>query len=396
MKFKVYNCLVIIFSVFIISCSKDSSNDNLGLPSVVTLEIDNLTYNSVESGGSIISNGGTSIISCGVVWSTNENPTINDFKTTDVLSVSEFTSSITNLEPDTTYYLKAYATNSKGTSYGNQISFTTNQLILPEVLTEDVSHISGFLSLTGNITTDNGLPITERGFVWSDGTVSSNSNLSIQNGNVIPVSGTGIGYYATNENYLQITNQIGLYISVRAYATNSQGTSYGDLIGIYVPAPIHVGDLTEGGIVFYTDGDYQGMVVSIPDSNTLLQWGCLGVDIPTLENFNTGYSNSIDIHNAHIYSNCYGNFAVEHCLNFQTQDYGGASDWFLPSKNELDILYQYYSQGNLSQLNGTTIWSSTQYDSQKAWSQTFNSNGTQLSENKDTFNSVVSIRTYGY
>ena len=392
MKFKVYNCLVIIFSVFIISCSKDSSNDNLSLPSVVTLEIDNLTYNSVESGGSIISNGGTSIISCGVVWSTNENPTINDFKTTDVLSVSEFTSSITNLEPNTTYYLKAYATNSEGTSYGNQISFATNQLILPVVNTISLHYTYNLqCEVGGEIITDNGIPIITSGFVYNEGQASQNINLNLNNGISINNTNTSIGSFYS----LFSTIFTGNYISVRAFATNSQGTSYGNVLEIYIPPIINIGDQIGGGTVFLTAGPHIGLVVAEMDGNDLVDWGCLGVNV--LNTFNDvfqGEFNSDKINNTHINGACNGNFAVNMCLNLTQSGY---NDWYLPSKDELNALYEYYSQGNLPDLQDKKIWSSTQYDNQKAWSQTFNSNGVQLSENKDISNSVIAIRTFnGY
>lgn len=393
MKFKVYNCLVIIFSVFIISCSKDSSNDNLSLPSVVTLEIDNLTYNSVESGGSIISNGGTSIISCGVVWSTNENPTINDFKTTDVLSVSEFTSSITNLEPNTTYYLKAYATNSKGTSYGNQISFTTNQLILPVVNTISFDYNYNLqCEVVGEIITDNGIPIITSGFVYNEGQASQNINLNLNNGISINNTNTLIGNFFSSFSALMFT---GSYVSVRAFATNSQGTSYGNVLEVYVPHIIHVGDQIGGGTVFLVIGPHLGLVVAEMAGNDLVNWGCLGVNVQnTFNDVFQGEFNSDKINNTHINAACNGNFAVNMCLNL-TQ--GGYNDWYLPSKDELNALYDCYSQGYLPDLQDKKIWSSTQYDSQKAWSQTFNSNGTQLSENKDISNSVIAIRTFsGY
>ena len=65
------------------------------------------------------------VTSRGVCWSTSQNPTINDNKTTDGSGTGGFTSSLTNLTPNTTYYVRAYATNSAGTGYGNVVSFTT-------------------------------------------------------------------------------------------------------------------------------------------------------------------------------------------------------------------------------------------------------------------------------
>lgn len=77
------------------------------------------------SGGNVISDGGWAITSKGVCWSTISNPTISDNKTIDGNGIGEFSSSISGLLPNTTYFVKAYATNSSGTFYGNEISFKT-------------------------------------------------------------------------------------------------------------------------------------------------------------------------------------------------------------------------------------------------------------------------------
>ena len=128
------NFTVIIASVFLIltsSCDKEDENNNeQGIaPILSTSEITNVTENTATSGGIITDEGSASVTSRGVCWSTHENPTIEDNKTEDGSGSGNFTSDITNLEPNTTYYVKAYAINSEGTGYGNSISFTTNELI---------------------------------------------------------------------------------------------------------------------------------------------------------------------------------------------------------------------------------------------------------------------------
>jgi hypothetical protein len=78
------------------------------------------------SGGNITSDGGASITARGVVWSTAQNPTIAlSTKTSNGTGVGNFVSNISGLTPNTTYYVRAYATNSMGTAYGNEITFTT-------------------------------------------------------------------------------------------------------------------------------------------------------------------------------------------------------------------------------------------------------------------------------
>ena len=98
-----------------------------GLPILKTLFVSNLTTSSATTGGNIYFEGSSPIIAKGVVWSAIENPTIdiNDGMTNDGIQGGEFESSVTGLFTNHTYFLRAYATNSNGTSYGNQIVFKT-------------------------------------------------------------------------------------------------------------------------------------------------------------------------------------------------------------------------------------------------------------------------------
>jgi uncharacterized protein (DUF1330 family) len=94
-------------------------------PTVTTNEISSITSTSAVSGGNVVSDGGASVTARGVCWSTTPDPTVSDSKTSDGTGTGTFTSSITGLSPNTTYYLRAYATNSSGTSYGTEKSFKT-------------------------------------------------------------------------------------------------------------------------------------------------------------------------------------------------------------------------------------------------------------------------------
>jgi uncharacterized protein (TIGR02145 family) len=109
-----------LFLVFALGCKREE------VPVVSTTEVTNITISTATSGGFIEDDGGVGIIDCGVCWSTNDNPTINDSKTIDTIGTFGFESSIKGLEPNKTYYVRAYATNSVGTGYGNVISFTTH------------------------------------------------------------------------------------------------------------------------------------------------------------------------------------------------------------------------------------------------------------------------------
>ncbi|MGI6342142.1 MAG: BACON domain-containing protein [Bacteroidales bacterium] len=93
---------------------------------LTTNPVTSITTNSAVSGGNITSDGGSAITQRGVCWSTTENPTISDQHTSDGTGSGQFTSNITGLNSSTKYYVRAYATNSFGTFYGQQVSFTTN------------------------------------------------------------------------------------------------------------------------------------------------------------------------------------------------------------------------------------------------------------------------------
>jgi hypothetical protein len=95
-------------------------------PTITTASVSSITNSTATSGGTIISDGGATIIAQGVCWNTSRNPTTSNSKTIDGSGTGSFTSSITGLTFSTKYYIRSYATNNVGTSYGNNDSFTTN------------------------------------------------------------------------------------------------------------------------------------------------------------------------------------------------------------------------------------------------------------------------------
>lgn len=119
-------------------------------PTIITSTITNITTSGAECGGNITNEGIGAILARGVCWSTNSNPTTNDKKTIDGAGTGSFTSRMTGLNDATLYYVRAYATNISGTSYGNEVSFTTvanpvcGQTIVEDItVTEDVLCSSG-------------------------------------------------------------------------------------------------------------------------------------------------------------------------------------------------------------------------------------------------------------
>jgi len=190
-----------------------------GLPILTTTSVSSITATSATSGGNITSNEGFAITARGVVWSTSQEPTVETFlgKTTDGTGTGVFTSNLTGLSPNTTYYVRAYATNSVGTSYGNEQSFTTLDG-LPVLTTSMVSGITATTATCGgNITSDGGFAVTARGVCWG-----KSPNPTITNAHT--TDGTGTGVFISNLTGLSPNTTY----YVRAYATNSQGTSYGN------------------------------------------------------------------------------------------------------------------------------------------------------------------------
>lgn len=124
---------IVIFLVLLISlpgliivnsCSK-TEQPTAKVPTVTTDPLTNITQTSATGGGNVTSGGGITVRSRGVCWSTSPSPTTNSNITSDGDGVGTFTSSLTGLSPNTTYYVRAYASNNVGTGYGNEQMFTT-------------------------------------------------------------------------------------------------------------------------------------------------------------------------------------------------------------------------------------------------------------------------------
>lgn len=213
---------VTVLSIGIFGCTKEAPKT---IPVLETAFPTNLTSSSVTLGGNITGDGGAAVTSRGVCWSVNQFPSITDSKTTEGTGTGSFSSSVTGLIAGTTYYVRAYAVNAVGVSYGNQVTFTTER-VLPTISTAVVISITSTSAVSGgDITSDGGAPITARGVCWSTGTSPTLVNNSTSNG-------TGTGTFSSN-----LTNlNPGSTYYVRAYATNSIGTVYGNQVSFSAPA----------------------------------------------------------------------------------------------------------------------------------------------------------------
>ncbi len=176
-----------------------------------------ITGTTAKSGGNVTLQGGAAVTAKGVCWSTTNNPTKSlSTKTSNGTGTGVFTSSITGLTPNTTYFVRSYATNSGGTAYGSEVSFQT--ATTPTLTTTSASDVASTTATCGgNITSDGRATVTSRGVCWSTSpspTINDNKTSD----------GTGTGVFTSSITILFFSTTY----YVRAYATNSVGTAYGD------------------------------------------------------------------------------------------------------------------------------------------------------------------------
>jgi len=200
---------------------------------IYTASVIDITQTTAKSGGDISNDGGCYIDARGVVWSTEPNPTIDVYegKTQNGNGGGSFESNINGLEPDMTYYIRSYATNTMGTTYGNQLQFET----LIEDLTVYTTSISNVYinsaTAGGNVSKDGGYDVNERGVVWH---TSNNPTIAFNLGKT--VDGSGLGTYQSSITGLEPDT---IYY-IRAYATNNVETRYGDELQFETLADIKI------------------------------------------------------------------------------------------------------------------------------------------------------------
>jgi hypothetical protein len=195
-----------------------SFTTNAIAPTLTTIAASGISKYAASAGGTILSNGGTPVTISGICWGTTTTPTTSNNKTTDGTTSGTFTSSITGLTAGTTYYVRAYATNAIGTSYGTAQSFTTLTSVSNVPVLATTSTATGISTTTatlgGNVTDEGATQVIVRGLVY--GTSSNSSTFSVTNG-------SGVGTFTNT-----LTGLIqGTTYYVRSFATNVQGTGYG-------------------------------------------------------------------------------------------------------------------------------------------------------------------------
>jgi hypothetical protein len=219
------------------------------VPTLTTAVITVITGNSATGGGNVTVGGGADVTARGICFGKNHNPTVSDAKTANGTGTGAFISSLASLKGHTVYYVRAYATNSAGTGYGPEVTFTT-LVDLPVVTTTAVTGITKVAAVTGGeVTYDGGGTVTARGLAWS---TTANPTVA---GTIID-GGTGIGVFVSNLTGLTLFTTY----HVRAYATNSAGTVYGSDVQFTTLANTRIWNIP---------GDY--VAASYPGS-TLADW----------------------------------------------------------------------------------------------------------------------------
>ena len=242
---------------------------------------------------------------------------------------------------------------------------------LPELSTISVLTNGTTAESGGNITSDGGSGITSKGVCWGLTPNPTTENDTTNNGN-------GTGSFSSVINLLDSNTKYFL----RAYATNSNGTGYGDELSFCITT---IGATFQGGIVFYLDSNGGGLVAAPTDQSTVSAttdgavWGCNGSDIMGADGIEigTGNQNTIDIEVGCLTVGT----AADVCSNLIL---GGFNDWFLPSKDELNLMWINLADtdgngsnngpsdpNNLGGFTSYVYWSSTEDDNENAWMQNF-------------------------
>lgn len=227
------------------------------MATVTTDEVSDITINTAVCGGNVLNDGFAAVTEKGICYATHQEPTVFDYKVAGGEGLGLFQCRMSGLEMMTTYYVRAYAKNSEGYAYGNEVSFmTADETYLPEVITREVTDFNHFYAMGGGeVVADGGLDILRRGICWS-----TSHNPTIYNNTL--TAGGGMGSFECRMSYLYGNTTY----YVRAFAANEAGVAYGNEV-TFTTSP-HPNTAPEGAIpalfsisatqqVFFSKGNLQ-------------------------------------------------------------------------------------------------------------------------------------------
>ena len=297
-------------------------DDDPEVPVVVTVttyEVTDITINSAVCGGEVAMEGEAVIVARGVCYGTNANPTVADTYTTDGSGVGTYASQITGLTHNTTYYVRAYATDEEGvTSYGEEKTFVTLEMLLPTVTTSEVTSITMVSAVSGGeVTFDGNAAVTSRGVCWS-----TNQNPTIEDSKT--TDGEGVGAFTSN--ITELSQNTTYY--VRAYAVNEMGVAYGEEVSFSTTS-------TEG-----TTNGHDWVDLGLPSG---LKWATCNVGATAPEQYGDYYSwGEVETKTAYNSNNCstmyqqIDDFSGDPQYDVARKKWGDA--WRMPTKEEQEEL----------------------------------------------------------
>ena len=228
---KKLSLFLVVLAMILVSCKPEIEK-----PTVVIKSVGEVTVTTAKVVGQVTADGGAEVSERGICWNTEGAPEIIDFRTKDGSGVGSYTSRLSDLAPQTTYYVRAYATNEAGTSYGEEKTFTTLEVTpeepgdepeepgdepeeRPVVITADVTEITLYsVKCGGGVSDGGGAVVVERGVCWN---TSANPTVL----DFCTKDGSGLGTYISNISGLEY----GTTYYVRAYAVNANGVvGYGE------------------------------------------------------------------------------------------------------------------------------------------------------------------------
>jgi hypothetical protein len=330
------------------------------LPALNTNAPDFIYADSAQLSIVVLNSGGLTLLTTGVQLALDAS-----FGTSVITFSSPNPTTGTNLAnpgsllPNTTYYYRGFASNALGVAYGNVASLTTlgnsSGVTPPAIIissTPSANHIS--INIGGSFISPGTNPILYKGFCYSLTASPNFSNYTSEGANSDNFSSI-IGNLLSDTTYF-----------IKAYAATALDTFYSNITSVNttVASQFYVGQLYNGGVIFYVDSTgSHGLIASTNDLGRY-QWGCQGNFIDSTQS-GLGYG---EYNSTRISANCYSTSptAASACLNAVISGYG---DWYLPSYNELQLLKTNLYNNGYTQYFGTdegSYWSSTEISATQA------------------------------